>query len=177
MSQLISFAESTGPPLAPLALVTRPIKSILVPIDFSEGSRLALSYAAFLAKRFEARIDLLHVWAPPSFVGADALVQAQGQGLSVGDYGLQRADRAMGEFLCSVDLPSNVESWVKPGRAASVIVETAADAGHDLIVMGTHGRTGLKHVVLGSVAAKVVRHAGCPVVTVPPGAAAEARAP
>jgi nucleotide-binding universal stress UspA family protein len=140
---------------------------ILVPTDFSEPSDAALAYARTLASKFGASLHLFHV-VEDQFVtgpfGAEMYVphppgtltylQAEAQGKLTSR--LTADDRAT--------LRATTEIIV--GTAARTIVEYAADNGYDLIVMGTHGRTGLAHVLVGSVAEHVVRSAHCPVLTV-----------
>jgi nucleotide-binding universal stress UspA family protein len=130
---------------------------ILVPIDFSPPSEAALAYGRGLANRFDATLHLIHVAENPFLraVVSDrrALEEAAGQWLRDR---LTEADRRQGAvtILEQSDEPANE------------ILRYAKSANIDLIVMGTHGRTGLARVVLGSVAEAVVRAASCPVLTV-----------
>jgi universal stress protein A len=139
------------------------LKRILVPIDFSECSKKALEYAVPLAREHEAAITLLYV-VPPAY--------------GAGEYGeinyaqLEASMRQDGEKalakLAAFELPGNVtaDTLVRVGSPSREIIETAADLPADLIVISTHGRTGLKHVFLGSVAEHVVQRAPCPVFVV-----------
>ena len=147
--------------------MTEPITRILVPVDFSSHSERAFRYALRLASRFGATVDLLHVVDNPFAAGTmtaevyvpnlpemlDSLLQEAEKGLAA----LKSA--AAGEGL-------RVETHVLTGQPAHTIVENARTGGFDLIVMGTHGRTGFSHLFVGSVAERVVRRAPCPVLTV-----------
>ena len=137
------------------------ITRILVPTDFSEMSDAALDYARVLARRFGASLHLLHVLDDPFVtegLAAEAYItEAPSIRTSMLDEARSRlAHRAAG---CTT-----TEAIF--GRGAVTIVEYAQQCGSDLIVMGTHGRTGLAHLLLGSVAERVVRLAPCPVLTV-----------
>jgi len=140
------------------------LKRILVPTDFSDYSKQAITYACELAKRFSAELQLLHVVPPP-------LVAAPYIG-AVADEVLQ-PEVASKQALEELDDPefaqvSNVERVIQTGTPFVEIVRYAKEIDADLIVMGTHGRSGLVHALIGSVAEKVVRKAPCPVLTVRP---------
>jgi nucleotide-binding universal stress UspA family protein len=148
-----------------------PAKRILVPIDFSEPSRAALSLAARLGDATNASVDVLHVWESPDTAGApagDAVVVhlVGGQRSSLPEFLQANAKQEMHTFLAGLEDRGRVElkHELTSGRPADAIVD--ASQGYDLVVMGTHGRRGLPHVLLGSVAEKVVRRATCPVWTV-----------
>jgi nucleotide-binding universal stress UspA family protein len=143
------------------------VARILVPVDFSPTSDSAIEYAQALAARFEATIELLHViedpvtsgaWEPDaSYLTIPELIESL----------VDAAGRRLGEIkarLAADDLA--VETRVLTGVPARGIVATAQSEGCDLIVMGTHGRTGLSHMLMGSVAERVIRTASCPVLTV-----------
>lgn len=140
-------------------------KQILVPIDFSDCSVRALDYAMALAASFGARITLLHVVEPTpppqSYLGVTPPLDETNQALV--EAGRERL-AALGKKRIGTRL--RAETLVRVGRAHSEIPDTASALGADLIVMGTHGYTGLKHVLLGSTAERIVRHAHCPVLTV-----------
>jgi nucleotide-binding universal stress UspA family protein len=144
-----------------------PIRRILVPTDFSEHSRQALERALELAERMGASIDLLHVWDPPGHLEpytVDLLPESPGGGLET--QGLAQAGRllnAWSEQYGSRSVPLHVH--LARGPAAETILLFATN-GYDLLVMGTHGRTGLARLMMGSVAQKVARRAPCPVMTV-----------
>jgi universal stress protein A len=146
-------------------------RRILVPIDFSPASRAALDQALSLAQAFDATVEVLHVlWNPPPYVGFEALSAQLPYGVNESFLGwVQRSAGAqMESFLASVDEPwrSRVKRRFLQGDAAEMIVSAAEHDAIDLIVMGTHGRRGVAHLLLGSVAEKVVRLAPCPVMTI-----------
>lgn len=141
---------------------TRPIRRVLVPIDFSEYTPSALTYARELAAVYEARVDLLHVITEIALPGVYGLEQ-----VSVAEPGVQdRVREAMTELMAKnpgAEVPFEVHVLV--GYPAHDIAEFATEYGIDLIVIATHGRTGLKRLFMGSVAENIVRHACCPVFT------------
>ena len=144
------------------------LQRILVPVDFSECSRAALDHAALLAKSFGAKIDLLYVWEAPAFVAPEAMVGAAGTTQTLSQLAGDQARAAMDEFATKAR-GSGIEvtsTRVEQGDPARTIVEVAERDGYGLIAMGTHGRAGFAHLLLGSVAEKVVRRSTCPVLTV-----------
>jgi universal stress protein A len=142
------------------------ISTILVPVDFSTCSLAGTEYAAFLAKNFHATLRLLHVNYP--YVDY-AFVDRVGTRLSelieaVGEAARQEMDALKQmDFLRGVP----VKTEICLGYATEKICKAAGQPNVDLIVMSTHGRTGLKHVFIGSVAEQVVRYAERPVMVVP----------
>ena len=143
------------------------IDLILVPTDFSELSCQAFPWAALLAQQFDARILIVHV-----IQERDAFVMTAKPG-NPWERVLEREDRAMIEAFRSrmeSDITSGTETQtlVEVGVADEKLIEAAQNNKADLIVMATHGRTGLSHALIGSVAEKVVRKAPCPVFTVRP---------
>ena len=150
------------------------LRTILGAADFSACSEDAFRVARALARDYRARLLVLHVATPPPFVTPGELHKA-----------LQRPDGYRAELegrlrlAYAADSPAGVEYRVEEGNPAVEILAAARAARCDLIVMGTHGRTGLGRVLLGSVAEQVVRKAACPVLTVkvpPPSTPAEAAA-
>jgi nucleotide-binding universal stress UspA family protein len=141
------------------------IRQILVPVDFSEPAQLALDYAGNVASKLGGTLDLLHVWEMPSFVPPVAMAI---EGMSLADWARKNAQESLDAFVREATSRGVTvrAAHSMPGRAASTIVEFAETEGFDLIVLGTHGRTGLSRMLLGSVAENVVRHAACPVLTV-----------
>jgi len=136
----------------------------LVPIDFSEYANQALDYALTLAGKLDAQITLLHVIQSLPLGGADmgvALPYAYLQDLEAEIMQNMEAYRAK---VVNAGLEADIT--VVHGVPFHEILETAKTHKVDLIIMGTHGRTGLQHVLLGSVAEKVVRLAPCPVLVV-----------
>jgi universal stress protein A len=142
------------------------IRKILVPVDFSACSRAALDWAAQLAAKFEATIDVLHTWDTPPYVGPEVIIHVAGETQqTLAQLGRQHAEKEMQHFLKSVEQPGVVRGRIEIGDPVDTIVRLAGE-GYDLIVMGTHGRGGITHILLGSVAEKVVRRAPCPVMTI-----------
>ena len=141
------------------------IRRILCAVDFSPPSREALHYASELARQYDAELVLLHVYQVPGYAFPEGVVLA--------------GPEVVGEFLARID--GLMASWkedavgrgsrrvttlVRQGVAAAEIVRVASHYGVDLVVGGTHGHTGLKHALIGSVAGRVVRMSPCPVLTV-----------
>jgi len=145
------------------------IRSILLPTDFSECARHAVPYAARMARLMGARVICLHVVEPvvPA-VGWTPIAEP----LPVADVGEQLEDSAARELprfaACEEFEGLDVEDVITRGEAASEIVRVAAERGADLIVISSHGRTGLGRILFGSTAESVVRHAPCPVLVVKP---------
>jgi nucleotide-binding universal stress UspA family protein len=145
------------------------LSRILVANDLSPNSTAALDAAAQLAKRFHARIDVLHVWQPPLSVGGETLLLRVGPAPQLPWALIEQQVRAQ-MHRCVRSLERRgiaAAAVVELGDPAEIIVERAAD--YDLVVLGTHGRTGVARLVAGSVAEAVVRRAPCPVLTVRPG--------
>ena len=140
------------------------IHTILVPVDFSDQARAVVEWAAHLASEHKSKLVLFHAYhlpvefqqlegayLPPDFW---ANVKAEAQ------ESLARYESELQESGCAV------ESVTREGYAATAIVDEANERGADLIVIGTHGLSGLQHMLLGSVAERVVQKAPCPVLTV-----------
>ncbi len=144
------------------------IRQILVPTDFSEPSEAALDSAAELARALGASIDVLHVWEAPVFVPPSMLPDAGVADLSMLEIYRKNAESALEQFVAKAkDRGVSVRaSFAELGPAAYTIADFARRREYDLIVIGTHGRTGLAHIVIGSVAERVVRYAPCPVLAV-----------
>ena len=146
------------------------LQRFLVPVDYSPCSGVALRYAMFLAEKVGAEVELLHVvWEPPPYVGMEMLsatLPTRDVG-TMAEYTRQMAEREMRRFVAECGLPGAdaLPRRYAEGSPTHAIVETAGQ-GYDLIVMGTHGRAGVSHALLGSVAERVVRKAPCPVLTV-----------
>jgi nucleotide-binding universal stress UspA family protein len=143
------------------------IRHILVPIDFSDSSKRALDYAVGLAQTFGAKLTLLHVVELPSYVtDAHAPVHVS---MALRDYLQGHAQRELAHLPSEGSgAPVEIARQVVIGVPHQQILETAVAEQVDWIVMATHGRTGLSHLVMGSVAERVVRTAPCPVLTVRP---------
>jgi nucleotide-binding universal stress UspA family protein len=143
------------------------LKNILVPTDFGEAADAALGYGRALAERFEATIHVLHVTDNiylTSFGGETyaAIIPELQRDLE------NAARKHLDELLIDSDKsgPPTKSVILTSGAPAFAIVDYAQAQGIDLIVMGTHGRGALAHLVMGSVAERVVRLAPCPVLTV-----------
>jgi nucleotide-binding universal stress UspA family protein len=135
-----------------------PIRCVVVPTDFSETSGAALRYAVDMAQSFGARLYLLHV---PGTTGENFEAN-----FPIGRFE-SAAKEGAGTFLSPEEMSSlRPEYAVRIGAPAEEIVRYADARDADLIIMGTHGRTGVAHLVMGSVAEHVVRTAPCPVLLV-----------
>ncbi len=144
-------------------------KTILVPHDFSRCANHASALARDLAKIHGARLVLLHVAELPPMLGPGATVIPDGGGAPIGvrEYALRASEAHLADLAERLRKDGVEVSVVSvAGHVATEVAETAAREHADLIVMGTHGRTGLAHVVLGSVTEKIVRHSLVPVLTV-----------
>lgn len=140
------------------------IRRILVPVDLSRCSRAALDYAIELATPLHAAVEVLYVWEPNGYAGNDAL-------------SLVPPPRGQKWDDTRVQIHREVESFLGPhreqvrqvrvesGTAGDVIAEAAREGEHDLIVMGSHGRSGISRLLVGSVAEAVMRKASVPVLT------------
>jgi nucleotide-binding universal stress UspA family protein len=142
------------------------VETILVPLDFSPHAKRALDMAIDLAAKLGTKtIHLLHVHHPPPIP-----TPLPGSGPShqeVEERVLEDAANALTALSKRVETASiGVEQAVYVGSPAEIICAQAATRRADLVVMGTRGRTGLRHVLLGSVAERTVAHAPCPVLTV-----------
>ena len=143
-------------------------RRILVPVDFSDGARAALALSGELRARFDAALDIVHVVreAPADPGGAALQVHAPGAAPEPLDaYARRQAEQEVEGFLASTPGHEGATVRVAVGEPGPTLVRLAAEGGHDLVVMGTHGRTGLQRLVLGSVAERVARFAPCPVLT------------
>jgi universal stress protein A len=145
------------------------LRKILVPTDFSPTSTRALAEAQVFAAAFGASIDLLYVWSAPALVAPESVIT----GVGINEQPLLEWIRLSAtEHLAKFEADARQagiavhSSLCEAGDPATTIVERATSGGYDLLVLGTHGRTGLSHLIMGSVAEKVVRRAPCPVLTV-----------
>jgi nucleotide-binding universal stress UspA family protein len=142
-------------------MAMKPVQCILHPTDFSPRSRYSFRYACLLARELGARLVVLHVVPPPP-------VAMQGEMIAY----LPPSDRQNDELrdklqeFRSEEPTVAIEHFLEEGDPASVILQVAQTTPCDLIVMGTHGRTGLARLLMGSVAEAVVRKAPCAVLTV-----------
>jgi nucleotide-binding universal stress UspA family protein len=142
------------------------IKSILAPTDFSAHSELSVRYACQIAERLGSELHLLHVLSQILPAGPDPLLMP----VMPAEYYRENEERAR-ETLDRLlapgwGQPPSVVKAVRWGSPVDSIVSYALDHRIDMIVIATHGRTGLSHVLLGSVAERIVREAPCPVLTI-----------
>jgi nucleotide-binding universal stress UspA family protein len=141
------------------------IKTILFPTDFSNGARAAMDHAISLARDYHANLILLYViqdisiaeWYIPSSISVADLVEDMQKSA------MREMDKWYGEVAATV---KDVEKMIVRGVPFVEIIRTAKEKNVDMIVIGTHGRTGIDHMLFGSTAEKVVRKAPCPVLTV-----------
>ena len=157
-AQMPAAEASAGVEPSPLFSV----KKILVPVDFSDCSKKALQYAVPFAEQFGARLVLLAIVEP--FVPMPEM--------STVDVGLldsklqEQARQQVAELERGLEVEVPVDTVVRMGNPHVEIVNAAKELDVDLIVLSTHGRTGLAHMLLGSTAERVVQHADCPVLIV-----------
>jgi universal stress protein A len=133
------------------------LKKILVPLDFSSCSNKALQYAIPFARQFGAELVLAHVIQP--YLPLSEVAPLEAESAAYARENLAALQKAVGDAV-----PSRILlRWGDPHRE---IIDVAKEFGIDLIILSTHGHTGLEHLLLGSTTEKVVRHAGCPVLIV-----------
>ncbi len=142
------------------------LRRILVPIDFSKHSHKALTYAASFAEKFAAEIHLLHVLQDLAVFYPDP-ISASTPALPPADQLTTATRTALDRLIQENKLQDlHVKTEARQGTPYQEIAEYAREHEIDLIIMGTHGRTGLVHLLLGSITEKVIRWAPCPVLTV-----------
>lgn len=156
--------ETQLPPQASGTAAANPpvfqLKKILVPVDFSACSKKALQYAIPFAKQFSAELTLLYVVQPyVPVAGMTEMTVVVGESAQDAQKNLQALQKMVGDAVPSKTL-------VRTGNPYIEITCAAKDLDIDLIILSTHGRTGLEHVLVGSTTEKVVRHARCPVLIV-----------
>lgn len=143
----------------------KPFRKILVPVDFSDHSERALQTAVMLARSYEAAVCIVHVYEPMAVAVPEGYVL----------FSETQLQKMFGEFLSALNKLQQstrdagiqqVDTRLLHGFATSEIQAFAEQGSFDLIVMGTHGRRGLSHALLGSVAERVLRTAPCPVLIV-----------
>ncbi|MCA9084707.1 MAG: universal stress protein [Planctomycetaceae bacterium] len=144
------------------------LEKVLVPTDFSEFSRPALTYACAIAARFDSELHLLHVCPDPAMLipeagglgGAGLIEQAS----AIEAAAMEELNKLPGDW----ENGRNIIRATRVGATFYEIIQYAKEQDVDLIVLGTHGRSGLTHLLMGSVAENVVRKSPCPVLTVKP---------
>lgn len=140
------------------------IKKVLVPIDFSDYSKSALKYAAEFAQKFSAEMFLVYVVEPVIYPPDFSMGQ-----IAIPSVNAEWDIKAKEELdkLAASEIPDTVKvkAIIKTGKPFLEIIETAADENVDIIIIATHGHSGMEHILFGSTAEKVVRKAPCPVLT------------
>lgn len=140
------------------------IHRILCAIDFSDTSKEALEHAYALAEKHGASLVLVHAWQLPAYALPEGAIIADSQYLGRIETELQKSlDEVVARFAGG---PVSVSAKLSEGPAHLEVIRVAEEQKVDLVVIGTHGRTGLSHVLLGSVAERVVRTSPVPVLTV-----------
>ena len=143
------------------------IRRILCPIDFSDFSRHALDHAIAIARWYDASVTVVHVFSPtpvPAFGPGPAGFEP----IVLTDVDRQQLLAYTREFVATESAPGiRIDVGLREGNTAAEILAQATGMDADLLVVGTHGRSGFERLVLGSVAEKVLRKARCPVLTVP----------
>jgi nucleotide-binding universal stress UspA family protein len=141
------------------------IKKILVPIDFSDYSKKALQYTVTFAKQFNAELCLIYVIEPVIYPADLSMGQVV---IPQTEIDLSTKSRQELELLAKTEIGSllKYEIIIKNGKPFMEIIETASEIDADLIIISTHGHTGVEHLLFGSTAEKVVRKAPCPVLTI-----------
>lgn len=142
-------------------------RHLLVPTDFSQASRLAVEAAAMLARELSAKVTLAHVYDPSGLQPPATLGWTESQQTKLETEVRRAIEKSFADLeeahFAGVEVADRV--ILRDPSPAHAICAFAERTGADLIVIGTHGRTGLKHLLIGSVAERVVRLANCPVLT------------
>ena len=159
--KVVIEVESHEEGLPPIAIPEMKLKRILLPVDFSACSHKALGYALSMARQFQAELLLLHVveniYPPPELLVVDT---------SALHYRVrEEAEKQLAGWAKEIS-GVNKRSFIRTGNPHYEIVAAADENNIDLIILGTHGRSGVAHLFLGSTAERVVRHAPCPVMVV-----------
>ncbi len=143
-----------------------PFRRIVVPVDFSPSSAEALRIALELARSSEGEVTILHVCEVPAYAYSGMVIAPVDLLAPV----IEAAEQRLADLVATLREP-RARSALRVGTPAEQILAAAAEAHADLVVMGTHGRRGVAHLVMGSVAERVVRTSPVPVLTVRGGAA------
>ena len=140
------------------------IRKILVPIDFSDYSKNSLKYAASFANKFSAEITLIYVVEPVIYPPDFSMGQIAIPSVNA-EWDLKANEQL--EKLGKQEIPESIKVSIiiKTGKPFLEIIDTAAEENIDLIIISTHGHSGVEHILFGSTAEKVVRKAPCPVLT------------
>ncbi len=139
--------------------------TVICPVDFSDVSMIALGLARDLRETFDGRLVLIHVVEP--IVAPADFTFGPMTSADVEDRLIERSRQSLMELLPPLNVPENkITCRVERGRASAEIARVSYEEKADVIVMGTHGYTGMTHVLLGSTAERTIRKAPCPVLTV-----------
>lgn len=143
----------------------KPFERILTAIDFSENSDYAFEYALMLAKQFDAELNIVHVINEPVDLRGFYVPHISFEQL---EKEIEEGAMKMMEKFCQSRLSgfSNFKTSIVTGIPYEAIIKKAEDINASLLVLGTHGRTGLDHLIFGSTAERIVRSASCPVLTI-----------
>jgi universal stress protein A len=144
--------------------MTTPVHRILVPVDFSPCSRAALQYALSIAPPLEATIEVLHAWEAPYYKGAEHTVTPGLPGHSLPEVLMDASQVELTKFCDEIVGDRFVTRTLVSGAPATAILEATARC--DLLVMGRHGRTGLSHLLFGSITEAVFKRVRCPILIV-----------
>jgi nucleotide-binding universal stress UspA family protein len=167
-----------GTSLADEVFAMTEIRRILCPIDFSDESRHALAHAIAVAGWYGSAITLLHASHPEAFTNPPLLFDEPPHGPALIETAMRAAEEEMRKWSQSVTAAGiSADTLVERGYPVGHILARAAALPADLIVMGTHGRSGFERLILGSVTEKVLRKATCPVMAVPPPAVSAGKLP
>ena len=140
------------------------IKKVLVPIDFSDYSKSALKYAADFAQKLRAEMILIYVVEPVIYPPDFSMGQ-----IAIPSINTEWDMKAKEELdkLADTEIPDaiTVKTVIKTGKPFIEVIETASEEDVDIIIIASHGHSGMEHILFGSTAEKVVRKAPCPVLT------------
>ncbi|MDB6040260.1 MAG: Stress protein UspA-like protein [Verrucomicrobiales bacterium] len=138
------------------------LKKVLVPVDFSDCSEKTVRYALAFAAGSKAEVVFVHIVEPYTPTPEMLMIDVA----SIESAAYQAAKKLLRRIVTQSKLIAPCSSEIRIGKPWVEIIRLAKESGADLIVVSTHGRTGLAHVLLGSTAEQIVRHAGCPVLVV-----------
>lgn len=143
----------------------KPFEKIVTAIDFSESSNLAFEYSLTLAKQFQAELTIIHVINEPVDLRGFYVPHISFEQL---EREIEEGAQKMMETFCQTKIEdfTRYKTVVVPGIPYEEIIRKAEEVGASLIVLGTHGRKGIDHLIFGSTAERVVRGASCPVLTI-----------
>jgi len=158
---MVSTHDERDPSIGPAAAT---FHHILCAVDFSPCSRRALDHAVHLARELEAELILLHIYQLPTFQYPEGMMPNTVEVMQEVE---KRSQAALERWrvVAERELGRPVRALIEIGTPGRRVAEMAEKLGADVIVLGTHGRTGIKRLLLGSVAERVMRHAKCPVLT------------